>query len=172
MNILLYFLMAIVVLTTTVTTANAANPQSQLLVKVWTEGTVVFVKPTKMSRTESSIKVSDLEYDIALNTQSDTIIVNCSIVIPKVLPLDSLRIESMGPYAVEKIYQEPMRGGKWRCRLSVPITMDDFSRIAQMETPPLLSFGEVEFKHSNKKWEDCKRAYALALETIKLNKKN
>lgn len=170
-RILKFLIISLVICGAVAPSAYASDPRKHLEVKIWPEGTVVFVKPTKMSRMANSTAVKDMEYDIALNTQTDTVIITSTVITEGAIPLDFVQIGDVGRYPVEKIYTEPISRNHWRNRLSIAIPLAEFRIFTELDEAPTVCFEGAGFRHTNKKWEDCRRTYLLALEIIKHNKK-
>lgn len=166
-----FLIIYIICSTLIVPSLSAADPTTQLEVKIWTDGTVVFVKPKKMSRTISSTAAKDLEYDLSLNTLEDTVTFASTVITRGAVQIDSVKIGKFGSFPVEKMYTEPISSNMWRNRFGVKIPMDIFHSIVDADEAPAICFGGADFCHTNKKWQDCRRVYCLALEIIKQNKK-
>ena len=154
----------------------ARNPSSSLIVKGISGETVVFAKPTKMSRVKisNSKSLSDMTLDLTIISANDSISIKSTHLTDSPIQLDSVTLSTktfIKRYPLNKIFVEAV-GNKWRSRISFDIPRSEFLQLTSSTTPPMFIFGSQShliYQDKQKTWDNRKKVYNLMLEIIDIN---
>lgn len=155
---------------------NAKNPSSALLVKSTSDATVVFAKPTKMSKKKNSAALKDLEYDVTASTMCDSISITASVITAAPLVLDSVNVECGAQcltYSLERIFVEP-KGENWLSRIRFYVPISDFKSVILSDVAPVIVYSPKSenapsFEDKKSKWRNRKQVYELIINILNQN---
>lgn len=156
---------------------NAENLSKHLQVKTTPDGTVVFIKPQTMKKSQNSTALKDMEYDIVLTSFSDSIMMTATLITSEPLKLDSIEIIDgnyvVDKYPIEKIYVEPSNKN-WVSRVRFYMPEQSFNNLSNYVYPLSFKWGldtySPIYKHDSNKWNKFNRIGKLAIEIINQNK--
>lgn len=152
----------------------AKNPASSLIVKANGNETLIFVKPSRMSKAKDSAAKSDMVFDVTFTSDNDSIAIRSTHITEMPEQFDSVMIESatfVKKYPLEKIFIEP-HGNKWKSRLCFYISRHAFIEIVSSVNSPAFSFGSMPplvYIDKNKSWTERKKIFKLMLDIIEYN---
>lgn len=149
----------------------AAAPDKQIISRTTGEGTLVFIKPQKMSPLKGSKINKPITYDITLNSNIDSATITYTFHHSNpAAVIDSTTINNSSSFANELIYAEPeAKGWIYRLRFKIPIV--EFKQTFCAPTQLSLTVSNQQFANPAKKQQQNSKICQTAIMIAELNKK-